>query len=210
MKNITPTLSTEYIRYLFRDDNDITRRLKLDNISLYSVTPAIQADEISNIMKEYLGTDITVTDMTACIGGNAISFAKIFKNVNVIEICKERFEFLKHNMDILNLNNVSFYNADCMSVISDLEQDFILIDPAWGGRNYKYQDKLDLYLSGVNVYNICNELYGKSKLVCLKVPNNFDLEKFEKKIIHKKMKIHKLDKLQLVILQNMDNLDIEF
>lgn len=212
MKNITPTLSSEYIKYLFKDDNTITRNLKLDNISLYSITPIIQADKISEIMREYLGRDIIVTDMTACIGGNTISFAKTFKHVNAIEICKERYKFLKDNMNVYNLNNVSFYNDDCMKVVfsEDLKQDFFLIDPAWGGRNYKYQETLDLYLSGNNISKVCNDLYGLSKLISLKVPNNFNLEKFKNNIIHRKMKIHKLDKLQLIILQNMDILNIDF
>ena len=32
--------------------------------------------------------------MTACIGGNVISFAKEFKHVNAIELCEERYNFL--------------------------------------------------------------------------------------------------------------------
>lgn len=202
-------LSTEYIKYLFKDDNEQTRLLKYDNISLYSITPFSEADKITEIMKYFLGDNIIVTDMTACIGGNAISFGKTFKHVNVIEICKERYKYLKYNMNLYNLKNISYYNDNCLNIINteNLEQDYIFIDPAWGGRNYKYKDKLDLYLSGINLYNICNNLYGKSKLISLKVPNNFNIEKFKKKIIHKNIKIYKFLKLQLIILQNNDNLE---
>ncbi len=205
MTNINNTL----LKYLFDGDDNIIKNLKIDDISRYSVTPYKQAEEISELVEKYMGNKIIITDMTACTGGNTISFAKHFKKVNAIEICKERYEFLKHNLKIYNLLNVDVYFDDCMKMIDNIEQDVIMIDPPWLGRSYKYKESVDLFLSKEPIYKICNKLYGKSKLILLKVPKNFNQEKFNDNIIHKNFKIYQFVKLQIIVLQNIDKLSFD-
>ena len=171
--NITSTISIEHLQYLFDGDEKLLKSLKIDNISIYSITPHKQAESINKILLEYISEDAVITDMTACIGGNTILFCKAFKYVNAIEICKERYDFLEHNLAMYNLKNYKAYNVDCMKIIDNLQQDLIFIDAPWNGKSYKYKPIVNLFLSGKHIYNIVNSLKGKSKYIVLKVPNKF-------------------------------------
>ena len=50
---------------------------------------------------------------------------------------------------------------------------------------------INLYLSNIPMWNICNSLQKMSKLIVLKVPLNFNEEYFLGKLIYDKDKIHK-------------------
>ena len=92
--------------------------------------------------------NLIITDATAGIGGNTISFANNFFKVNAIEINKKRFDFLKNNINVYNFNNVEIINNDYIKIMKTLKQDIVFIDPPWGGRNYKNINLLNINLSG--------------------------------------------------------------
>ena len=202
--NINKKLSLDFLKYLFGDTYTDLTDIKLDNISVYSITPRDQADIITDVVKNYFGKKITVTDMTACIGGNTISFAKDFEKINAIEICKERFNFLKHNSEINKFNNIKFYLGDSIQVIKNLTQDVIFIDPPWLGKSYKYKKNINLFLSSIPIYDICNDLYGKSKSIVLKIPKNFNIIKFNNKTLHSDIYLYEFKKINLLVLKNSE------
>ena len=43
---------------------------------------------------------LSITDATACIGGNTISFGKYFSNVISIELEEYNFKILEHNIKV--------------------------------------------------------------------------------------------------------------
>jgi hypothetical protein len=47
------------------------------------------------------------------------------------------------------------------------------MDPPWTGTFYKMNDKMDLYLSNVNIIDIIPKL--KCKMVALKLPLNYNI-----------------------------------
>lgn len=202
MDNINKKLSIDFLKYLFGDNEGVIYDIKLDDVSIYSVTPCSQASDIADIIKNYYGKDITITDMTACVGGDVMSFAKLFKNVNAIEICKERYNFLKHNIDINKYDNVKCYLGDSLEIIKDLEQDVIYIDMPWNGRSYKYKKSVDLFMSSIPSYDICNSLYNKSKCIVMKIPNNFHIKKFQRKVKHTEMYMYRFEKMKILVLNN--------
>ena len=99
-----------------------------------------------------------ITDATACVGGNTVSFAKHFKTVQAIELDESRYHQLKHNLDLITtayggnyfLGEVRLYHGDCLSLCSQLKQDVVFVDPPWGGSAYKEQCGTELYLSGMS------------------------------------------------------------
>ena len=124
-------LNLKHLKYLFGNDipEDTLNKLQYDHISIYSITPAELADNITQKL-EFYGNKIlrreisklTITEMTACIGGNVISFAKKFRTVNAIELCKERFEYLNHNLNVLKVNkNVKTIQGDSLHEIENLK-----------------------------------------------------------------------------------------
>ena len=169
MTSLTKKLNINFLKHLFNYNDEIIKKLMIDPVSIYSVTPFEIADTISQIIKDKMGNDLVITDMTACIGGNTISFSKYFKIVNAIEINPKRCDFLKKNLKILKIKNVNIYNDDCFNIIENLSQDIIFIDPPWGGRKYKFRKMVDLYLSKQKLCDICNNLIDKCKLIILKV-----------------------------------------
>jgi hypothetical protein len=206
--NITYTLDWKYLTYLidkndFENYNDI-KNIKLDKTSIYSLTPHHLSYQIIDIFKEYFD-DLklyTITDACACIGGDSINFIKNFKFVNSIELDKTRYNFLYHNLNLYNYRNYKTYNDDCLNIIKNKRQDIIYFDLPWDGRDYKKKISMDLKLNNIDSSFICNNVIQYCKMICFKIPNNFDLEKFKKKIKIKNIKIHDLKKFKILIMFN--------
>jgi predicted RNA methylase len=123
--------------------------------------------------------NLVITDATANIGGSAVGFAMYAKHVNAIEISPNTFKLLENNVSLYNLKNIKLYNQDYLKIWGDLTQDVIFVDPPWGGLDYKKADKLSLYLSGIPLWKIVNDIKSAAKLIVLKVPLNFNREEFE-------------------------------
>jgi hypothetical protein len=85
---------------------------------------------------------------------------------------------LQHNLGVLKKTNIACIHASYLVVIEFLRQDVVFIDPPWGGPEYKDLAKVDLFLDDIPLYDVCRMLYGLAKVVVLKVPTNFDTEKF--------------------------------
>ena len=205
MSNLTRSLSLRVLRYLFNEDDfsniDDIRKIKLDSTSIYSITPYQFTIKINNLIKKLTGTfDLTITDATACVGGDSISFCKYYKKVNSIELCPDRFYFLKENLKLYKFHNYTLYNSDSLKIIKNLKQDIIFLDMPWGGRGYKDKVQVDLFLSGLPSFNICNILKKYTTYIVLKVPNNFIFEKFKNKVNFNNFYIYNLVKFHLIII----------
>jgi len=193
MKNIINSLPIHTLSHLFKGSSEFLKKLNIDNVSVWSVTPVIDSINICNIIKTYITSECTITDMTACIGGDTIRFAQNFKNINAIELSKTRCNFLRRNVELYKLKNVKIYEGNSINIIKNLKQDVIYIDPPWGGKNYKYKENINLYLSKIPIYTICNNLKGCFKYLVLKVPYNFNLKKFKNNIMYDNIDIHRLE-----------------
>lgn len=131
-----------------------------------------QAEQINNIIFKYITSDCIVTDATAGIGGNALYFCKQFKSVNVVEVDNNLENILKHNLVKCSNKLVYFVSYNIIKFM--LKQDVIFIDPPWGGSDYKSKKKINLYLDNINVLDIIEQMYNYTRIICLKVPNNFN------------------------------------
>lgn len=186
-------------KFLFKFvPSDIRNNLKLDEEAYYSVTDQTTADIISTELVNNFPDVKIITDGTACIGGNTYSFSKFFEKVQAIEIDNTKFNYLKHNINCLDIKNVEVFNDDLLNKINDLEQDMIFIDPPWGGPNYKEHIYINLYLSGFDISNICELIKNKTKYIALKVPINFNISEFDKntqsflKNVYKNIRLRKM------------------
>jgi 16S rRNA G966 N2-methylase RsmD len=154
------------------DDMD---KLQYDEEGLYSISRPEDANEISEIIKDYIGhDDLRILDATAGLGGNTISFSKYFKYVKSIELEKNRYDMLVDNVSLYKLTNVELINDNCIDHLKDDSFDIYFFDPPWGGPDYKSQQNLDLTLGGMGLHNIL-KLISKDKIVVFKVPFNYNL-----------------------------------
>ncbi len=140
-------------------------------------TTKTQGEQINKIILSYIDIEwakksCTITDATACIGGNSVLFCKDFYKVICVEKENDIFSILKSNTkDYLNCQ---CYNASYNYVKFLIKQNIIFIDPPWGGNDYKNKKNVKLYLDNIDIQKIINEMYSFTDLVVLKVPINFD------------------------------------
>jgi len=106
------------------------------------IAAALEAQKSAGGTSIPSAADAVVTDMTACVGGNVISFARRFRAVNAIEIDATRHAMLKHNVAVVAEHaNVTFVQGDAVSLLlnptaSPLVQDVLFMDPPWCGPDY--------------------------------------------------------------------------
>ena len=196
-------------------DKNALYKLKIDKESKMYISTREIAEKISFIIKNKLNEigynrlNVTITDATSGVGGDTISFAKNFKNINAIELDPLRCEYLINNIECYNLKNVSIYNENCLDIIYKLEeQDIVFIDPPWGGFGYKQIKNLRLTLENnegiFKLEDICNNLLNEDitqcvpKIIILKLPCNYDVTYLMNKIKSDKIFIHDFKKMFII------------
>jgi predicted RNA methylase len=147
----------------------------------YSITRRRDAERImivlTNIFKE--PKNMTITDATACIGGDTLNFALKFGHVHSIEISQENFEVLENNIGVYSLNNVTLHNGDSTKLFN-WNTNVLYIDPPWGGKDYKKHKELDLYLSEKRLDCWLEEILSRKNRPCyivLKLPSNYNFNR---------------------------------
>jgi|ERR1700678_402627 len=160
--------------------------LQINKEGIYSTNHPSLMRQIIYIIEKQLNTSIknlVITDATANIGGSAINFAINAKFTNAIEINPITYSILENNVNVYDLKKmgkIKTYCNDYVSIMDNLIQNVIFIDPPWGGLNYKKFKKIDLYLSQIPIAYIINRLRNKANLILIKVPVNFSYELFSK------------------------------
>jgi len=194
-------ISIEKIGEIFPKPNEPIENIRVTDIGLYSITKKNEAYFISNLITKYFGENkITITDSTACCGGNSISFLlhpQIHK-VNSVEINDLHFEILQNNVNLYkNANKVNLIKGNYLNYAKSFEQDVIFYDLPWGGLRYIEKDEITLGLNTnegtfIGLSSIINQMKDKAKLQVLKIPLNFAFTNFLKEIDYTKIKIHKI------------------
>jgi len=194
-------ISIEKIGEIFPKPNEPIENIRVTDIGLYSITKKNEAYFISNLITKYFGENkITITDSTACCGGNSISFLlhPQIQKVNSVEINDLHFEILQNNVNLYkNANKVNLIKGNYLNYAKSLEQDVIFYDLPWGGLRYIEKDEITLGLNTnegtfIGLSSIINQMKDKAKLQVLKIPLNFAFTNFLKEIDYTKIKIHKI------------------
>ena len=191
--------------------------LQMDEEAGYSITDEVTADEMTQKVVSTFVTsqsdidDLRILDLTACVGGNVLSFSKVFSNVIGIEIDEKRFQMLQHNVHVLpraNRNNTKakVFLGNCVDILSGIshvlssvrslqnrlfastsavESDVFFLDPPWGGLNYSSHSKLDLFLSKTPLVDVVRMCLMKEQClgVVVKVPYNANISRMEELVM---------------------------
>jgi 16S rRNA G966 N2-methylase RsmD len=223
--------STTYLKKLIFPPiaDDKINKLMIDDDSIKFITYASPAHEITNIIMKNVSDFpcpkicsqsewnakslcermkcLTISEMTAGVGGNVLSFANYFKYVNAIEIDKTRYNYLNKNIKLYGFTNVNCYNADSLELLVTNDiilQDIIFFDPPWGGKNYKIHTKLRLQFGKYTIENVCKVLLEKShnKMVILKLPNNYDIDYITEVLQEYFISKFFLSKMTIIVVKN--------
>ena len=181
--------------------NENIDKIRITDVGLYSITKKNEAYFITNLITKFFNnTKVIITDSTACIGGNTISFQlhdQITK-VYSIEINKLHHEILRNNVLLYKNNDkVKIINDNYLNIMKNIEQDIIFHDFPWGGINYKENDQINIGLyddnnNFIKLSNIVNELKTHARMQVIKLPLNFEFVDFFQEIKFNKIKIHKI------------------
>lgn len=199
----------KYFKFIyFANINNINLNyIKIHENSYYSITNYYDANYISNLIyKYYKKKDIIITDATAHIGGNTISFGLFnYKLIHSIEIDNKCSKLLLNNINCYKLKNIKVYNTDYLNIYLNLYQDVVFIDPPWGGPDYKKEKQIDLFLSNLNIIDIIDNLFTETltSSILLKVPFNYNKTSLNNKFKNKKnIKIdyYKINKYNIIYL----------
>jgi len=116
--------SEERLGHLFsRTAPSLRASLQMDDTASFSVTDEVSADAMTSLVLRVPGVDpraTAVLDATACVGGNALSFAKRFSTVVAIESDTTRFHMLAHNVDVLQperSGRLTVLEGDCTAML---------------------------------------------------------------------------------------------
>ena len=208
-----------YIERLFpKIDKNKFKQLQIDEESMSFITTPNNAKQIGKIIKKYFDNNNlnlnSIIDCTACVGGDTISFSKLFEKVISVELDINRYNMLCNNINIYKLENIKLHNDDCLSILKNYEYiQAVYFDPPWGGSSYKIHKKLKLYINDIPIENITCDLILKKytkippKFIIFKLPKNYDLYHFYQKISNLKKEIniylHEFKKINLIIVENL-------
>ena len=175
----------------------------------------------SLIPKTILRSNLTILDGTACVGGDSITFGKIFGAVVASEIKKHRYDMLVNNLREYELYNVVPVNEDCLKVCRRLNFiDIMYFDPPWGGEGYKNKNNIRLSIGDLYIDELVNLVFNKNpdnpidasqpsntwtmsdvKMVVLKIPKNYNLKELYEMTKSSKlnMLMYELNKMLIVV-----------
>jgi len=202
-------------KVLFPHTRDF-KKLRMTNIGLYSITPYIEANNITQLIVKNFDIsgehNIWITDATANVGGNTISFwlSKTF-SVRSIEIDPLTCDILKNNLKVYNLPIDLVICNDYTKIYKErrgkegkearyAREDIVFLDPPWGGSNYKSKVNLDLFLGDMNIIDICYNLFENELVdmgIVLKLPLNYNLEGLKERM--KETKLYKDNNMKIII-----------
>lgn len=184
-------------RWLFRNgyltESEIDQ-LQADDVALYSITPANDANTMSMLCARLpgmqdLGRKPVITDGCACVGGNVLSFALsgLFAEVNAVEFDGSRARMLEHNMEVIRARAkipVNILTGSYTELMHTLSQDIVFLDPPWGGPDYKQQKSVELFLGEKHLADVVYDLHSDSqtKYVVWKAPTNFAFDEMSERI----------------------------
>jgi len=156
-------------------------KLKITDEGAYSITRWRDADRILNVLRYAFKnlSNMTITDATACIGGDTLNFAGNFRHVHSIEINNNNFEALSNNVNVYGFNNITLYHGDA-TMLFNWNTNVLYIDPPWGGKDYKKHKNLDLILSGKRLDVWLEEMLSRKnrpQYIVLKLPVNYNFNR---------------------------------
>lgn len=178
-----------------------SKLLQITDKGKYSISKPIDAEWITNIIckfcldviKKHPSTE-TITDGTAGIGGNVISFSKHFAHVNSIEINNIHSDVIKNNINALDITNVTHIHDNFLNFIEEnkFTESIFFLDPPWGGKSYKNFKYFNLKLGKLMIYDIINLFHKKGyKYLCLKAPINLNVSPILANCLYSNYNIHK-------------------
>jgi hypothetical protein len=165
-----------------KDDVDYTK-LKMTPEGLYSITRRRDGEKMIGFLQSRIPDipKLSITDATACVGGDTLLFSLHFKKVDSIEWKRDNVTVLLNNIDVFRAANVIIHEGDSTKLFN-WKTDVLYIDPPWGGPNYYRIHQLDLFIGSQRIDVWIEDVLKREirpKYVILKLPNNYNFSRLQ-------------------------------
>jgi hypothetical protein len=171
---------------------------KLNEEGGFSITRPYESGQIIFLIENFIKfcskklskktsiVDMTLTDATACMGGDLVRFSGYFKIITGVEIDTNNFNLLIQNCKKFDCKNVILFNQDYLEIYDKLKQDVIYLDPPWGGTDYKNKDIISLKIGDLELWELIKLIKHKklTNFIFIKAPMNVCLNNIEYDSIH--------------------------
>jgi hypothetical protein len=163
-----------------KDDVDYTK-LKMTPEGLYSITRRRDGEKMIGFLQSRIPDipKLSVTDATACIGGDTLLFSLHFKKVESIEWKHDNIIVLRNNIDVFRAANVTIHEGDSTKLFN-WKTDVLYVDPPWGGPDYYRTYNLDLFIGTYRVDVWIEEILkrdNRPRHIILKLPTNYNFSR---------------------------------
>lgn len=172
-----------FINIYFKKINKVNLdKIKLSLDSNYSITSIFSAEKMIKYIKKIMPDVEYIIDGNANIGSTAAILSLQFKHIYSVELMKDTYDILDHNIKEYKLTNVSTFNTSIIAFMDNIEQNCdnydpstfcLFLDPPWTGVFYKIKKNIDLYLDDINIIDFIKQIKN-IKYICLKVPFNYN------------------------------------
>jgi hypothetical protein len=164
----------------YKDNADYTK-LKMTPEGLYSITRRRDGEKMIGFIQSKIADvpKLSVTDATACIGGDTLLFSMYFKKVESIEWKHDNIIVLRNNVDVFNATNVTIHEGDSTKLFN-WKTDVLYIDPPWGGPEYYKIHQLDLFIGTYRLDVWIEEILkrdNRPRHIILKLPTNYNFSR---------------------------------
>lgn len=168
-------------------------KMRVGARAAYSMTDQLTADQMTETMALIASAlwriepdktkilPLTVTDATACCGGNSLSFLSRFKRVVAVELDEDIYSDLSHNLIFVlgfSCDRLTLHCADYLDIGFSLRQHCVFIDPPWCAHSGPGYDKstnvLCMKLGSMAVTDICIKLLRPAARHMSSPPPNFE------------------------------------
>ena len=158
-------------------------KLKMTPEGLYSITRRRDGEKMIGFIQNKIPdiSKLSVTDATACVGGDTLLFSLYFKKIDSIEWKRDNIIVLRNNVDALAATNVTIHEGDSTKIFN-WKTDVLYVDPPWGGPEYYKIPQLDLFIGTYRVDVWIEEILkreNRPKHIILKLPNNYNFSRLQ-------------------------------
>ena len=179
-------------------------KMRMTPEGLYSITRRKDGEKMIEIIQQNI-PDISrcsITDMTACVGGDTLLFSMYFRKVDSIEWKHDNLTVLRNNVQVFGATNVAIHEGDSTRVFN-WKTDVLYIDPPWGGPHYYKEPAIELFIGSYRLDNWIEELLKreqKPKYILLKIPHNYKFSRLQFMPHVEMMKMFTVRRFVLVLL----------
>lgn len=165
-----------------KEDVDYTK-LKMTPEGLYSITRRRDGEKMIAFLQTKISaiSKLSITDATACVGGDTVLFSLYFKKVDSIEWKRDNVIALQNNVSVFDATNVTIHEGDSTKIFN-WKTDVLYVDPPWGGPEYYKMPQLDLFIGSYRIDVWIEEVLKRESCprhIILKLPNNYNFSRLQ-------------------------------